>query len=215
MRAFMHPRAWPVDLISGRFRRPMTRLVLLSMLLAGCSVVKSAKVSDDWAARRAQHLKRLEVVVAPLPAGNQRAGEAMARIARRYVNQKREFLVKAELATAHLDAPRALCGGDEHIEGLLILEPDFQPKGEGFEATMRAKLLACDDFTTGWNASAAGSFPSKDERLVEVTQVYEQEFGPEVQPFIPPFFNLLRPVLDTLPQPTLDEQDIEEKLTLD
>ena len=193
----------------------MKRLLLVSMLLAGCSVVKSAKTADDWASRRAQSLKRLEVVVAPLPDGNQKAGEAMARIARRYVNQKREFLVKSEFAGPRIDDPKALCGGDEHIEGLLILEPLFTRQGDGYEVTLSARLLACDDFTSAWSGSAAGSFSTKDERLVEVTQVYVQEFGTEAQPFIAPLFNLLRPLLDTLPQPVLAEQDVEEKMTLD
>ena len=51
--------------------------------------------------------------------------------------------------------------------------------------------------------------------LVEVTQVYVQELGPEVERYVPPALNALRPLLDTLPQPVLTDADVDEKLTLD
>ena len=40
--------------------------------------------------------------------------------------------------------------------------------------------------------------------------------GPwKVERYVPPALNVLRPLLDTLPQPVLTEADVEEKLTLD
>ncbi len=138
-------------------------------------------------------------------------------MARRYVNQKRDFLVKQEHADAlATEVPNAsVCGGDDAIEGVLRLTPRLQPKDGGFEVELTGTLQRCADGREAWRATAAGSFPSKDERLVEVTAIYVQEFGAAVEPFIAPAFNVLRPLLDTLPQPALTEADLDEKLTLD
>ena len=86
------------------------------------------------------------IVVQPMPEGNQKAGEVFARVARRYVNQKRDFLVKKELAQG--DAPKLaeLCGGEDAIEGVLFLKPALKPVGDGFEAELwvRSRGAATD-----------------------------------------------------------------------
>lgn len=197
----------------------LNAMKLLSLFLlfavSSCSIVKTTFVRDDWTQTDQQTVKRLAIVVQPVPAGNLKAGEAFARIARRYVNQKRDFLVKKEVAQAEPLKLEQLCGGDDAIEGVLFLKPTFVPVGSGFETQLTASLNRCSDGREAWSAQAASSFPSKDAGLVEVTAAYVQEFGPEVEPYIPPALNLLRPLLDTLPQPVLTEADVEEKLSLD
>lgn len=193
----------------------LARLAPVFLLATGCSIVKASFIRDDWAQADQKAVKRLAVVVQPLPDGNAKAGEAFARIARRYVNQKRDFLVKKELSVATAPQLTEVCGGDDAIEGVLFLKPDLKKQGEGFEISLEGSLARCPDGREAWKGSAAGSFPSKDPGLVEVTNVYTQEFGPEVGPYVPPAMNVLRPLLDTLPQPVLTEADVDEKLTLD
>lgn len=155
------------------------------------------------------------MVVQPLPEGQAKAGEVFARIARRYVNQKRDFLVKVERFEAQPPELSSLCGGDDAIEGVLWLHPVVTGAGDGFEAELKASLVRCADGREAWAAEANGSFPVKDPGLVEVTGVYVRELGPEVERYVPLAMNLLRPALDTLPQPTLTEDDVTEKLGLD
>ena len=190
-------------------------LLLLGLLATSCSPLKSSLVRDDWAKDDAPNVKRLVVVVQPLPDAKQKAGEAWARIARRYVNQKRDFLVKKELAQPGPLDLGGVCGGEDAIEGVLLINPRLTAKGDGFEVEVQAVLQRCSDGREAWKASAGGSFAAKDKLLVEVTQVYVQEFGEEVAPYVPPALNVLRPLLDTLPQPVLTEADLDEKLTLD
>lgn len=192
----------------------MKRLMPLVCLALSCSVVRSARVAEHWVKEDRAVVRRLAVVV-QLPPEQQKAGEVFARVARRYVNQKRDFLVKQEHTQAEAPELPNLCGGEDAIEGVLHLRTTLTPKGEGFEADVVGSLRRCGDGREAWAAEAGGSFPSKDSGLVEVTQVYVQEFGSEAQPFVPPALNLLRPLLDTLPQPVLTEADVEEKVTLD
>jgi len=193
----------------------MKRLLPAALLLISCTPLKSYVVRDDWATADAPNVKRLAVVVQPLPDAKEKAGEAWARIARRYVNQKRDFLVKKEVTQAGAVELSSICGGEDAIEGVLLINPTLTAKGDGFEIDVNGVLQRCSDGQASWKGSAAGSFPSKDKLLVEVTNVYVQEFGDEVAPYVPPALNVLRPLLDTLPQPKLSEADLEEKLTLD
>jgi probable lipoprotein (TIGR04455 family) len=185
------------------------------VLLSSCSIVKSARVRDDWAQTDQRTVKRLAIVVRPLPDGSLKAGEVFARVARRYVNQKRDFLVKKELALAQAPKLAEVCGGEDAIEGVLWLKPSLKAVGEGFEAELWGELTRCGDGREAWAGQAAGRFPSKDNGLVEVTAIYVQEFGVEIERYVPPALNVLRPLLDTLPQPVLSEVDVDEKLTLD
>lgn len=189
-------------------------LVLALVVVSGCSIVKKSVVRDDWAAVDRSKVKRLVVLVQPLPDGNEKAGELFARVARRYVNMKRDFLVKQERFAATAPELSGLCGGDDAIEGVLQLMPTLVKKDGGFEIELKGALRRCGDGREAWTAEAAGSFPTKDERLIEVTKTYVGELGAEVEAYVAPAMNVLRPVLDTLPQPLLSEQDQDEKITL-
>ncbi len=193
----------------------MTRaLVVFLAFTSGCSVVRRSMVRDDWSTVDRTKVKRLAVVVQPLPDGSEKAAEVFARIARRYVNQKRDFLVKQDKAAAVLPELAMVCGGDDAIEGVLRLSPTLTRQGDGYEVEVKAALLRCGDGRDVWAAEAGGSFPSKDPQLVEVTKSYVSELGPEVEAYVAPAMNVLRPVLDTLPQPLLTEQDQDEKISL-
>ena len=103
-------------------------LAPLFLSLAGCSVVRMNRVRDDWPTAYAEKVKRLTVVVQPPPAGQQRAGEAWSRIVRRYVNMKRNFLVRAELVRAALVELAEVCV--DGTEGMLWLKPVLTPRGD-------------------------------------------------------------------------------------
>lgn len=194
----------------------MTRTlpVMFLVFMTGCSIVRRYTVVDDWATVDRAKVKRLAVLVQPLPDGNEKAGELFARIARRYVNMKRDFLVKQEKFAATLPELQSLCGGEDAIEGVLLLTPTLTKKGAGFEIEVKGSLKRCGDGRESWAAEAGGSFPSKDELLVEVTKSYVSELGAEVEPYVAPAMNVLRPVLDTLPQPQLNDADQDEKIGL-
>ena len=193
--------------------RPFSYWVVALLVLSGCSVVKSAQIRDDWGTAHADKVKRLTVVVQPPPDGKQKVGEAWSRIVRRYVNMKRNFLVRAELVQADPVALPTVCV--EGTEGMLWLKPQVTPKGDGYEASVAGKLMRCGDGLELWSGEAGGSFPAKDDLLTQVTASYVGEYGPEVERYIPAAMNLLRPLLDTLPNPVLTKEEEEEKVMVD
>src|SRR6476661_201641 len=115
-------------------------VIVFLALSTGCSVVKETRIRSDWNTVDANKVKRLVVVTSPLPDNNEHVGQLWSRIARRYTNQKREFIAKEELAVATLEGgAKSLC--KEGIEGVLHLAPTVARKGDGVEAAVSAQLI--------------------------------------------------------------------------
>ncbi|HSP79127.1 MAG TPA: MXAN_6521/LA_1396 family lipoprotein, partial [Myxococcaceae bacterium] len=134
----------------------MNRLVLVLglALLAGCSAVRYSRIRPDYEAVDKHQVKRLAVLTQPLPEGQRSLGELWSLIARRYVNQNRNFIAKAHLALPGQPEDltfRALCAGVgleedvENLEGILWLVPNVERAGEGVQAAVIARLLRCSD----------------------------------------------------------------------
>ncbi|MFP2911064.1 MXAN_6521/LA_1396 family lipoprotein [Pyxidicoccus sp. 3LFB2] len=186
-------------------------------LLSACSTVKSHRLRDDYAQVDKQQVKRLVVVTQPLPGGKPKVGELWSLLARQWVNQNRDFIVKANLALA--DRPgdvsfKGLCV--EGIEGVLWLDPSITLKNKegGAEASVKARLTRCRDGEEVWAAEAGGSWDSKDEDYAQRVAQYVQELGEEVAPYVVPSAKLLAATLDTLPTPELNDADKDEKIEL-
>lgn len=179
-----------------------------AVLLAGCATVKMSRVEPDWAANDQARVKRLAVVTAQAPGVPDPVQALWSLLARRYVNQKRDFLAKVNATAA---TPQAQCAG---VEGVLWLVPDVKRAGNGVEASVDARLLRCSDGGTIWQAQAAGSWASRDDVLKETTAQYVTELGAAVEPFVAPSFRLLKAALDTLPNPKLNDEDVNEKIEL-
>ncbi len=175
-------------------------------------MVRSSWVRPDYDRFDKRETLRLVVVTAPLPAGSAQVGALWSLLARRYTNQKRDFIAKRHLAAESL--PEDLC--DDEVEGVLHLVPKVRRAGGGVEASVKATLTRCRDGELVWKAEAAGSWPSEDPVLKQVTEDYVRELGEEVRPFVGPSFHLLKAVLDTLPRPELtDDEDVMEKIELE
>lgn len=185
----------------------------LAVAASGCSTVKMHRLRSDYETVDRPRVKRLVVVTQPLPEGNAKLGELWGLLARRYVNQKRDFIARESRAgEGSAFDPQAHCG--EGVEGVLWLEPHVKRQGSGVEASTRARLFRCTDGEEVWAAEGGGSWPSADSQMTEVTAHYVAEVGPEVEPYVAPFQHVLAPVLDTLPNPLLTEDDKTEKIEL-
>jgi probable lipoprotein (TIGR04455 family) len=193
--------------------RAVRAALIALLLLTACSVVKMHRIRDDWETQDKNKLKRISVIVQPLPGGSDKIGAMLARVARRYVHMKRNFLVKADTARAAGQDRATDCA--DGLDGLLMLEPSGKSMDQGVELNVKASLIRCADGAEVWAAEAGGSFKAHDDGLKEVAATYAHENGAEVEAWVPAAMNVLRPMLDTLPQPELNDADVEEKMTLD
>lgn len=188
-------------------------LLVVVALSVSCSVVKHTRTREDWPTVDANRVKRLLVVTSPFPDAKQSVAQLWSRIARRYTNQKRDFLAKEEAVMETLaNGAKGYC--QEGIEGVIHLAPNVARKGNGVEASVKAQLIRCVDAEVVWETDAAGSWDSVDPVMQSITQQYASELGAEVEPYVAPTFHLLKATLDTLPNPILTEADKDERIEL-
>ena len=195
--------------------KPRTRTLLTIAaalwLSSACSTVSQVHIRPDYEQVDRSQTFRLEVLISPLPEGSEALGRMWSLMAGRYVNHHRDFIAGAARASA--DLPEDLCGGG--IEGVLHLRPEVRPDGDGYALGVHGRLFRCRDRETIWSATGAGSWPSDDPQLVEMTRAYGAELGEQIQAHVAPTFRLLRALLDTLPRPVLTrDEDVMDKIEL-
>jgi len=195
--------------------QPRLALALLTgaaLLSSACGPVRSHWVRDDYAqVDRAATLRLRVVVEAPAEAtAPEEIWEMWALIARRYANQKRDFIVSEHGAAEGAFDLAAAC--EEGYEGILRLEPTLTLVGAGAEATLKASLLRCHDGAPVWRAEAGGTWPQQDPVLEATVQEYVEEYDEGVRPYVAPVFHLSKAALDTLPKPTLPPEAVDEKI---
>jgi probable lipoprotein (TIGR04455 family) len=134
-------------------------------------------------------------------------------MARNYVNLKRDFIAKDTKAMPLPQdkpfAPLSQCG--EGLEAVLWLAPTVADQGSDVHESLLGKLVRCGDGVELWSAQAEGTWHRVDTSLSEMSANYVKDFGTSVEPYIAPAFHLLKPTLDTLPNPKLTDQEQVEK----
>jgi len=191
----------------------MRRVLLIPALVAlsACGAVRKSSVRPDYETADKTKTVRLVVSVSPLPAQDAALGSLVGRIARKYVNDKRDFIVRRDAASE--TEPQGLCA--DGVEGVLKLVPALKKQGAGVEAEVKGALVRCRDGETVWSAEAGGTWPSEDSLYVATADHYGAELGDGVKPYVGPVFRLLQATLDTLPAPSLDDAGKMEKIELD
>ena len=185
-------------------------LAACTSLTLGCSAATSSWVRDDWAAQPASHVKRLHVAVSPLPNGDAGQGQLWALLARRYVNQQRNFLVKQQSALPVVDVAAACAGFD----GLLLIAPVATQAGDDVTIGLDGLLVRCADREPAWKGRVRGTWASTDPTVAAVRAHYVAELGPAVEPWVAPAFLALKALVGMMPQPVLTDQDEMEKIEL-
>jgi probable lipoprotein (TIGR04455 family) len=187
-------------------------LAAAGALLSGCATVKAHHVAPDYTTRYRAQVKRLAVMTSPAPEGSPELARLWSLIARRYVNQKYDYIVKPTEAQAQ--APAGLCAAmtEDPINGVLWLIPAESLKEGDVSASVTARLVACDGGEV-WSARGEGSWDAQDDQLQAFTADYVRELGEPVKPYVAPTFRLLKSVLDTLPTPAkLTDEETDEKI---
>ena len=88
-------------------------VALVVALSAGCSVVKMSRVSPDWEGTDRHQVKRLLVLTAPYPAGDEKVAQMWSALAARHVDLKRNFIILEKSAATvrrDRDPPFAFAG---------------------------------------------------------------------------------------------------------
>ena len=77
-----------------------------------------------------------------------------------------------------------------------------------------ASLFDCKTGALVWHARGETSAESRDPDLANLVKTYKNRLGPEAETWAAPAFVLLQDLFETLPEPTLSDKDLEEKIEL-
>jgi probable lipoprotein (TIGR04455 family) len=186
------------------------RALVIALLAAGCS-----SVNDQWV--RAGYgagpdlLKRI-AIVAWAPAEHARLAETLAMVATDRVKLKLNYLVYASgpMQRGWSDA----CA--DKVEGVLAIQTlAAGTNGKETGLALATELYSCKTGALLWRAEAADTADVDDADLVELTKSYVEKLGQEAAGYAAASFLVLRDMLDTLPNPTLTDDELMEKIELD
>lgn len=180
---------------------------------SGCAV-RSVYVKPDFQQVDRQNLKRITVAVTPLPGAPAQASALLARMARRFVHQHKDFLAAEDQVIPSASAWKALCDGELH--GVLRLQVHRLDRDDGaLQVDMTADLLRCDSSVLVWKVEIDDENDSRDDNLKELASVYRREFGQVADTYAAPFFILVQAAFASLPSPQLTDEETMEKIEME
>lgn len=187
----------------------MKKLVALTLALAACGpTLRYRHLRPDYNVTDREHTKRLLIVTAPFPDGNQKAAELWNLLAKRLIHLKKHFIVKDTRAAADAFDVRGKCG--EGVEGVLWLQPMMTKKDDGYEVTAIGTYLRCKDGQQIWTARVDSFGHSKEEGLKQTISDYARDVGAEAEPYVAPSEHALKTLIDALPDVDLTESEKDE-----
>jgi probable lipoprotein (TIGR04455 family) len=141
-----------------------------------------------------------------------------ALMAQRYLNRHRDYLVSDRVSVlqrvAH-DQTREtpLCKLPYH--GVWLLKGASHIYTTEAHVQFTASLRRCDG-TLVWSGEVNGQWPTHDDVLVSLREVYAKKFGTKVKPIIAPSFHAIRELLKLTPHPKMTRDDeIMDKIDLE
>lgn len=187
----------------------------LALLLAAgaCSPLTQVYQRAGYQTTAAGHPVKRIAVGAWAPHGEPGLAPLLAEEARDLIKLRKNYLVLAAAPIARDWAE--LC--HERVEGVLLLRPLAGPEAQGDAVALQlgAELYACADGDLLWRAAAGGHSRAADPDLAQLTASYQQSSGAAAQRLAAPAFVLLQPLVRALPDPELDDADVQEKIELE
>lgn len=182
-------------------------LVALAALTSACGASVHSWVRDDYAAQDQREVKHLALQVRGVPAEQRQLWTLMAR---RYVNQHRNFILRpAELA--HDATLGVACAGQEGVLGLQVAQT---PHGGELALQVQGRIQRCRDGQDLWTGRVDGRWASDEPTVAELRAHYVKELGEAVAPYVAPAFLAIKALVATLPQPVISGEDEMEKIEL-
>jgi probable lipoprotein (TIGR04455 family) len=195
-------------------RAPLALLPSLVALLGTGCVVKSVYVKPDFSATDRLTLKRLSVHATAVPGtpSPTQAGALLARIARRYVHEHKDYIVVGDGALEGAERWRSRCAGK--VQGVVrILATKIVEDARKLSLDFSADLLRCDTGATVWRVVIRDRHRKSDDDLRELASVYKREFGAIAESLAAPFFVAVKAAFESLPSPQLTDEETMEKIS--
>jgi probable lipoprotein (TIGR04455 family) len=175
-----------------------------------CSAVTSVYVQRGYDVHSAAPIKRI-AVAAWAPSDTQGVADVVSQVASDLIKLRKNYLVHATQPIKRSWAE--LCA--DKLDGVFVARVmESEPRGDKLFLDLTAELYRCSDGALVWRAEGQAAPSSADANLAKLTANYVKSAGTSASAFAAPAFVLLQQLIDSLPDPTLNDADVEEKIEL-
>lgn len=194
--------------------KPSRALAVLLALgcAAACSSVRATYRQAGYDARAKDAIKRV-AVVGWAPQNEADLGPVLAHVAADLIKLRKNYLVTGASAGYAGRWSMACADGVQGVAMVRALEV-ARAGGGRVQMTLALELLRCSDGALLFREEASGSRSFDDAHLRGLTQNYTALLGEDARHFAAPSFGLLQPMVAALPDPVLDDAEVEEKIEL-
>lgn len=189
------------------------------LVIGGACTVKHTYTKPGYAQDERDRLKRVVLAVAQQPETDKAVMNLYLGVVREFVSHHNEYIILDTKVVASADGFEALC--KQKANGKLphgIVASTFEnlrPAGDDVEMRIHARLNDCENGALVWEAVAENDYDSQDDDLEKTIANYANRYGAETRPYVAGFYLIVRKLFDSLPQPQLNDDDIEEKIEMD
>lgn len=191
------------------------RLVMALLALGcatACSGVRATYRQAGYDAHAKNAVKRV-AVVGWAPQDEADLGPVLAHVAADLIKLRKNYLVTGASAGYAGRWSMACTDGVQGVAMVRALEVTRAGSGR-MQMTLALELLRCSDGALLFRQEARGRRAFDDAHLRGLTQNYTALLGEDARHFAAPSFSLLQPMVAALPDPVLDDAEVEEKIEL-
>ncbi len=191
---------------------------LVAVMMSACTV-KHTYTKPGYAQDERNRLKRVVLAVSEPPTAGKDVMELYLGVVREFVSHHNEYIILDTKVIQDPNGFEELC--QRKANGKLphgIVASTFENLRLGadeLEVRIQAKLNDCENGTLVWEAVAENEYDVKDDDLEKTIANYANRYGAETRPYVAGFYSIVRKLFDSLPQPKLNDEDIDEKIEMD
>ena len=179
------------------------------LVLIGCSTTKSVYVKQGYESQP-KMVKRIKIIVESSQEDPQ-LSNLVAHLATDIIKLKRNYLIYG------FRISKESCFKNcDNLDGVVLFKVG-KVKNDKVKAELEIKAELYDCYTKNlvWQAIGWDRRESADEDLANLTSVYHERFPEAARIFAAPAFVIIQDLIKTMPNPSLNDQEILKKIELE
>jgi len=192
-------------------------LVFISFFLSNCALQKWF-ITSSYKLEERHRLKRVALIMDDHQ-NIAKLDELFMSMARDYVSHKKEYIIYTldnEVVDVQKTSLLKICRENSQIEGLLVHHwQRFDPKVHNIKLQMKSELIDCKNMKLVWTSTNGDTYKFQANELGALVRSWEGKLGSYVSDYVAPFYYFLDDLYFSLPDPILNDEDINEKVEKD
>jgi probable lipoprotein (TIGR04455 family) len=193
-------------------KKALIGCTVISILLVSfaCTSVHHRFIVEGYKKNPGQMIKRIVIISKPWPQNRGLAG-LISAMTRDLIRTNRNYLVYETVSTE-----REVAEACKTRDGVLKMSVDrADAVGEHIDLEITGELRRCSDKSVVWSATARASGKSRNRSLKNLVRNYVEEHGNLAEVYAAPAFNIIKDIVEAMPNPELTEDELMEKIDLE